>query len=118
MASPALAGGRKRARGPAKADKLDRAELILSFDKNRDGKLDAGERKALRAEIKRRRQARKQKLLTRFDANGNGRIDGAERAAVRKARVQRVFERMDANGDGVIDRAEFERGARKLRRRR
>lgn len=101
-----------------KAQMLERADARFDrMDTNRDGQLDADERKAgaeaaraARAERKggemadfmagggRRGGGMSEKRLARIDTNGDGLISKAENRAAVEAR----FARMDANGDGTL----------------
>jgi len=56
--------GRPQRKGPP-------AEVVAKFDKNKDGKLDEAERKALR-----------DALVKKFDKNKDGKLDEAERKAM------------------------------------
>jgi hypothetical protein len=85
------------------------AHMKQKFDTNKDGRLDAGEREAMK---KARANHRFDKLLQRFDANNDGALSQGEvsRATGRGGRPIRLQERFaaaDADKDGVVTRAEF-----------
>ena len=109
------------------------AEMFAKLDANKDGKLDAADRAAKRAE----RQA---KMFARLDADGNGSISkaewdqqGADRAAKRAAAGEagqgkrhamrghhgkrgghhgmRMMGKADTDGDKAISQAEFQTAA-------
>lgn len=79
-------------------------EMLAKFDTNKDGKLDADERTAVRAEH-----------FKRLDGNGDGKVTKAEfpaavQAAQEKERADRLaarFDAMDTNKDGTVTSAEF-----------
>ncbi|HEY0625038.1 hypothetical protein [Sphingomonas sp.] len=100
-----------------KAEMLARADARFDrMDTNKDGQLDANERKAgteaartAMAERKggemadfvpggRRGGGMGERMLQRIDTNGDGLISKAENRAAAEAR----FTRMDANGDGTL----------------
>ena len=54
------------------------AEMLAKFDKNKDGKLDEAERKALRDSI-----------VKKFDKNKDGKLDEKERKAMFAERAKR-----------------------------
>ena len=107
----------------SKARMLERADARFDrIDANKDGQLDANERKAA-AEAARAARAERaggemadfmpgggrrgggmmgEKMLARIDTNGDGLISKAENRAAVEAR----FARMDANGDGTLARDE------------
>jgi Ca2+-binding EF-hand superfamily protein len=75
-----------------------RDKKLARFDTNHDGVLDEGERAAMKASWKQRREER----VARFDTNHDGVLDESERAAMRKAFQQRIFTKLDVNGDGQL----------------
>lgn len=114
----------------AKAEMLARADARFDrMDTNKDGQLDANERKA-GAEAARTAMAERkggemadfvpgrrggmggEKMLARIDTNGDGLISKAENRAAVEAR----FARMDANGDGTIGADERGKGMGKWKR--
>lgn len=105
-----------------KAEMLARADARFDrMDTNKDGQLDANERKA-GAEAARAAMAERkggemadfmpgggrrggmmgERMLARIDTNGDGMISKAENRAAVEAR----FARMDANGDGTLEASE------------
>lgn len=115
-----------------KAEMLARADARFDrMDTNKDGQLDANERKA-GAEAARAAMAERkggemadfmpgagrrggmvgEGVLQRVDTNGDGMISKAENRAAAEAR----FARMDANGDGTIGADERGRGMGKWKR--
>lgn len=115
-----------------KAEMLARADARFDrMDTNKDGQLDANERKtgadaarAAMAERKggemadfmpgagRRGGGMGERMLGRIDTNGDGLISKAENRAATEAR----FTRMDANGDGTIGADERGKGMGKWKR--
>ena len=85
------------AKADTAAKPLTRAEAhkayVEKYDKNKDGKLDAEERKAAREDTLKNRKSRtslqqerfKQQLLRAFDKNRDGQLDAKEQQAARKA---------------------------------
>ncbi|WP_447726348.1 hypothetical protein [Sphingomonas koreensis] len=114
-----------------KAEMLARADARFDrMDTNKDGQLDANERKA-GAEAARTAMAERkggemadfapggrrggmggERMLARIDTNGDGLISKAENRAATEAR----FSRMDANGDGTIGADERGKGMGKWKR--
>lgn len=115
-----------------KAEMLARADARFDrMDTNKDGQLDANERKA-GAEAARTAMAERkggemadfmpgagrrggmvgEGMLRRIDTNGDGMISKAENRAAAEAR----FARMDANGDGTIAADERGKGMGKWKR--
>jgi hypothetical protein len=90
-----------------------RQALLERFDRDRDGKLDAQERRhAIRAL---RRLAHRMAMQERRAAAGPG--AGADAGARREARLRALVQRFDRNGDGVVSPDEVPPGvARKLQR--
>jgi Ca2+-binding EF-hand superfamily protein len=93
------------------------AALIKKYDKNGDGKLNAKERAAAKADTPAERYKReaKEKMLERFDQDKNGKLDEKERKtafktikAERKEIDQAVMKKFDANDNGRIDKKEYE----------
>ena len=56
-----------------------RAKMLEKYDKNGDGKLDAGEREAWRKD-------REAEVTKKYDKNGDGKLDPSEREAAREER--------------------------------
>ena len=119
-----------------KAEMLARADARFDrMDTNKDGQLDANERKAGAEAARAARAERKGgemadfmpgggrrggmmgarmegRMLARIDTNGDGMISKAENRAAVEAR----FARMDANGDGTIEASERGKGMGKWKR--
>lgn len=115
-----------------KAEMLARADARFDrMDTNKDGQLDANERKAgadaARAAMAERKGGEMadfmpgagrrggmmgEAMLQRIDTNGDGLISKAENRAAAEAR----FARMDANGDGTISADERGKGMGKWKR--
>lgn len=57
------------------------AKVLEKFDKNKDGKLDAEEKAAMKKENEEHRK----EMLKKFDKNGDGKLDETERAAAKEA---------------------------------
>lgn len=116
-AVPVLAGP-GAGRGGADADGdgiVTRAEVearvgkrFSQMDMNKDGKLDASDREAARAERAAKRaeamRAREKRGMALGDSNGDGAISLDEM----KARAIARFERADSDGDGRLTAAERE----------
>jgi len=79
-------------------------EILLSLDKNRDGKIDAQELKAGRERIL---KSRIDSLFKQLDTNNDGRISREEA----KGQIRQDFNEIDRNRDGFIDRDELMRAA-------
>ena len=95
-----------------RARRLSPAEVLVRFDRNQDGSLDAIEAKHVRAESQ-AREARMEALTQRFDDNQNGRLDAAEMSRARTGsnvkRRKNILRRYDMNGNGVLDPHERQR---------
>lgn len=84
---------------------LQRAyEILLSLDKNRDGKIDEDELKVGRARIL---KSRIDSLFKQLDTDNDGLISREEA----KGQVRQDFNAIDLNHDGFIDRDELMRAA-------
>jgi Ca2+-binding EF-hand superfamily protein len=88
-------------------DGSGKAAVLEKYDTNGDGKLDATERAAMRADFKAKRQAFHQKMVATYDTNGDGKLDATERAAMRDALATKAFEKMDVDHNGSISLDEF-----------
>jgi Ca2+-binding EF-hand superfamily protein len=87
------------------AAELQRAyDVLRRTDRNRDGKINPDELKAMRLEIVGERVAY---LIKELDANKDGRISREEA----RGEILRNFDRLDRNKDGYIDRDELLYGA-------
>jgi len=71
----------------------DKATIMQKYDANGDGKLDAGEKAKLHADMKAKREAKKAEMLAKYDIN--------------KERAQEAFKKADSNGDGQLSLDEF-----------
>lgn len=114
-----------------KAQAIERADARFDrLDTNKDGQLDAAERKA-GADVARKAMAERkggelsdfvpgaggrggmgERMLARIDTNGDGKISKAENRAAAEAR----FARMDRDGDGTIVAGERGMGKGKWKR--
>src|SRR5215470_3620755 len=88
-----------------------RAKILEKYDTNHDGKLDDGERAAMRADFQAKRAERRAKMLARFDSNKDGKLDANERKVMRDTLAAERFKKLDTNGDGVLSLQEFQAGA-------
>jgi Ca2+-binding EF-hand superfamily protein len=79
-------------------------DVLRRLDTNHDGKIDAGELKAMRQRLLEERVDRRMEEL---DANRDGKISREEA----RGRIKENFDKIDANHDGFIDRAELLRAA-------
>jgi hypothetical protein len=93
-----------------------RGQFMQKYDLNKDGKLDDGEKQAMRADFKAKLAERRAEMIAKFDTNKDGKLDDGEKAAMRDARASEVFQKLDANGDGVISLDEFKAGKEKMGR--
>lgn len=76
-----------------------RAAKLQKFDQNKDGILDAAERK-------RARLAKRKAMLATYDQNGDNVLSGAERQTMRADRQAKRFAKLDKNRDGAISKTE------------
>jgi Ca2+-binding EF-hand superfamily protein len=79
-------------------------DVLRALDTNHDGKIDAGELRAMRQRLL---QERVDRLLQELDADHDGRISKDEA----RGRVKEDFDQIDTNHDGFIDRQELLRAA-------
>lgn len=89
-----------------------RAEILQKYDLNKDGKLDDGERAAMRADFKAKFEAKRADMISRFDTNKDGKLDDGEKAVMQDTLTTERFKKLDANGDGVISLDEFKAGTK------
>jgi len=75
-------------------------EMLAKLDKNKDGKIDADELKAGRAQIIKDRVAG---VIKRLDANKDGKISKEEARGM----VKEHFAELDKNRDGFVDQEEL-----------
>jgi Ca2+-binding EF-hand superfamily protein len=87
-----------------------RARMLEKYDVNKDGKLDASERAAMRADFKAKHQERRAEMLARFDTNKDGKLDDGERKVMRDTLSAERYKALDTNGDGVVSLQEFQAG--------
>ena len=88
----------------------DRAEILQKYDLNKDGKLDDGEKAAMRADFKARHEKLRAEMISRFDTNKDGTLDDNERKAMQDTLSAERFKQLDTNGDGVLSLDEFKAG--------
>jgi len=81
--APAFAGD-EPAKSPAKAK--HHAAMLAKYDANKDGKLDDGEKAAMRAAISARIKDKHPEQFATFDANHDGVLSKDELKALREAR--------------------------------
>jgi Ca2+-binding EF-hand superfamily protein len=93
-----------------------RGEILQKYDLNKDGKLDDGEKTAMRADFKAKFAEKRAEMIARFDTNKDGKLDDGEKTAMRDARASEVFQKLDANGDGQLSLDEFKAGKAKMGR--
>jgi hypothetical protein len=84
-----------------------KADVIKKYDANGDGKLDDGERQNMHADMKAKREAKKQEMLAKYDINKDGKLDKTERAVMINDKAEAAFKKADTNGDGQISMTEF-----------
>jgi Ca2+-binding EF-hand superfamily protein len=87
-----------------------RAQVMQKYDLNKDGKLDDGEKQAMRADFKAKFAEKRAEMISKFDTNKDGKLDDGEKTAMREARATEAFQKLDANGDGVLSLDEFKAG--------
>jgi Ca2+-binding EF-hand superfamily protein len=75
-------------------------DVLRKLDANKDGKIDAGELKAMRLAIVRERV---DYLIKELDADKDGKISKAEA----RGEIRHDFDHLDRNKDGYIDRDEL-----------
>ena len=75
-------------------------DVLRTLDKNKDGKLDADELKAMRHQLI---EQRADHLIKQLDSNKDGKISRSEA----KGQLKKDFDRIDTNKDGFIDRDEL-----------
>jgi len=82
-------------------------DFLRKLDKNNNGKIEADELKAGRADLVKKRI---DGIFTELDANKDGKISKDEA----RGYIRRHFKDLDANNDGFISRDELEKGATDL----
>lgn len=97
LSSVAAAGSPYGARGQCRAAR--EAKLLPTYDANKDGQLDQGERQRIW-------QDRKAQRLARYDADRNGELSEAEFAKMKRERVAEKMAKLDLDRDGAISRQE------------
>jgi Ca2+-binding EF-hand superfamily protein len=75
-------------------------DVLRTLDKNKNGKIDADELKAMRHQLI---EQRADHLIKRLDTNNDGKISRAEA----KGQLKEDFDRIDVNKDGFIERDEL-----------
>ena len=81
--------------------------MIEKFDTNKDGKLDATEKAAMKTAFEAKRAEMKKDMLLKFDTNKDGKIDDGERAVARDTKLTERFKKLDTDGNGQISLTEF-----------
>ena len=71
------------------------AEVLAKFDADKDGKLNAEERKAAM-------EARQAEMLAKFDTDKDGKLSEEEKKAAGEARKAEMMKRFDKDGDGEL----------------
>ena len=90
--------------------RADRAEILQKYDINKDGKLDDGEKAAMRADFKAKFEQKRAEMISKFDTNKDGKLDDGEKAAMKDTLATERFKKLDTNGDGVLSIDEFKAG--------
>lgn len=85
-------------------------QMIEKFDTNKDGKLDATEKAAMKTAFEAKRAEMKKNMLLKFDTNKDGKIDDSERAVARDTKLTERFKKLDTDGNGQISINEFKAG--------
>lgn len=88
-------GEGKGPKGPRGGGRPVPAAILEKFDADKDGKLNAEERKAAG-------EARKAEMLKKFDKDGDGKLNEAERKAAGEARRAEFMKKFDKDGDGKL----------------
>jgi Ca2+-binding EF-hand superfamily protein len=93
-------------------------EMRKDADKDGDGKLSEEERAAFREAV----EARRAEMLKKFDTDGDGVLSEEERAEMQKARREEMkkvlLEKFDADGDGVLSDEERAKAREEMQKRR
>jgi Ca2+-binding EF-hand superfamily protein len=97
LSSVAVAGEMHGAHGKCRAAR--EAKLLPTYDANRDGQLDQGERQRMR-------QDRRAEALARYDADRDGQLSEAERVKKKRERAAEKMAKLDVDRDGAISRQE------------
>jgi hypothetical protein len=87
-----------------------RAEIMQKYDLNKDGKLDDGEKAAMRADFKAKFEQKRAEMISKFDTNKDGKLDDGEKAAMKDTLATERFNKLDTNNDGVLSIDEFKAG--------
>ena len=89
-------------------------DVLAKYDTNSDGKLDATELAAMKADLEAQRKA----LIAKYDTNGDGVLNATERAAMQAdleaqhvAELKAKFTALDTDISGGLSLAEFTVGA-------
>lgn len=89
-------------------------DVLAKYDTNSDGKLDATELAAMKADLEAQRKA----LIAKYDTNGDGVLNATERAAMQAdleaqklAELKAKFTALDTDISGGLSLAEFTAGA-------
>ncbi len=112
LVQSASAQDRER-RGPRRGGEQYK-EMIKKFDKDKDGKLNESERKAMMEAM----------ILRRFDKNKDGKLTGDAKIAADKARAERakrreaMMKKYDTNKDGKLDEEEMKKARAEWAKRR
>jgi hypothetical protein len=85
-------------------------KLLEKYDTNGNGQLDPSERAQMRADMKAKRQERRQEMLAKYDLNKDGKLEPDERRLMLEDRAAKRFDKLDVNGDGVLTKQEFTAG--------
>ena len=114
LAAIAMAGTSLLAKGPGSPPVPP--DVLAKYDTNGDGKLDATEIAAMKADLEAQRKA----LIAKYDTNGDGVLRAAERAAMKAdleaqhvAELKAKFAALDTDLSGGLSLAEFTAGAPK-----
>ncbi|MFT6181607.1 MAG: DnaJ-domain-containing protein 1 [Akkermansiaceae bacterium] len=88
-------GEGKGPKGPRGGGRAVPAEVLAKFDADKDGKLNAEERKTAM-------EARKAEMMKKFDKDGDGKLNEEERKAAGEARKAEMMKKFDKDGDGNL----------------
>lgn len=98
LSSVAVAGGDMHgAHGKCRAAR--EAKLLPTYDANKDGQLDQGERQRMR-------QDRRAQMLARYDADRDGQLSEAEHLKKMRDRAAEKMAQLDVDRDGAVSRQE------------
>jgi hypothetical protein len=106
IVSAAPPKGDEKGKGPRGGGRPIPKEMLEKFDKDKDGKISAEERKAAMEEGKAAMEARRAEIMAKFDKDGDGKLNEEERKAAGEARKAEMMKKFDKDGDGELSKEE------------